>query len=145
VNAPDHGLKGHSSLGMGLRIEHDLRMPNVLFCTLLEIGKGQVVKIGFVQEHRSPLVIDVQEILQAIELVGLSELFHAGIRDFNSIPFGDLEHELGLESSFYVQVKLCLRKIVDEFFHSAKLGILRKSGINFRGLFLPDLFHGCNG
>ena len=75
---------------MGLRVEHDFRMPYILFLTFFEVGKGKIVEILLIKEYLRPLIIDVQEILQATECIGFFEILFGVFVNVLFVSFGDV-------------------------------------------------------
>ena len=106
---------------MGLGIEEDLCVADVLRRRLFEIGEGQFVEVLLVQQDGRTLIVDVEKRLQVVERVGVSHFFHSGERKRDVVAFGNLEHELGLERAFDVDVKLCFRKAADEGFDGCRV------------------------
>ena len=67
--------------GMGLRVEEDLDVTNALASCTRQVGRGELVEIPFVDEHRACPVVDVQERLQVAEPVGAPDRIRVGIRE----------------------------------------------------------------
>jgi hypothetical protein len=119
---------------MGLRVEHDFCMPYILFRTFFEVGKGKIVEILLIKEYLGPLIIDVQEILQATECIGFFQLFNAVIGYVNFVSLGDLKHELRFKSAFNVQMQLSFGEVFNEVFHDVNLvKPMIKSGVLLPG------------
>ncbi len=66
----DHRPEGHSSLGVGLRIEEHLGPGDAVGNGSLEVSGHEVGEVVFGPQHRRPLVEDVEERLEIGELVG---------------------------------------------------------------------------
>ena len=61
MDAADHGFEGHAAVGVGLRIEEDLRVADALAGRPREIGPGQVVEVLFLDQNLASRVVDVEE------------------------------------------------------------------------------------
>ena len=71
LQAVDHGAERDPALEMGLGIEEHLDMPHALGLDLREIGGGEVVEILLGPQHRHALIVEIEEILQPGEIIGL--------------------------------------------------------------------------
>ena len=87
----------HAAVGVGLGIEEDLGVPDVVGGDALEIGEGQVLEVLAGQQHVRPGVVDVEEVLQVGEVIGRPNRLDAVERDGHPVPLGQLEHQLGLK------------------------------------------------
>jgi len=79
-----------------------------------EIGEGQIVKILFGDQHRHPLIIDVEKILQVAELIGSSQRFHRRISKRDAVAPRQREHQLGLQAALDMNVELAFRQPLDQ-------------------------------
>ncbi len=93
---------------MGLRVEEDFAVADVIGGGAAEIGHGQVVKVLFLAQHIGALVIDVEEVLQIGKGVGRAHLLHAFEGQGDAIALAQREHQLGFERALDMQVKLGL-------------------------------------
>ena len=118
VDARDRRLEGHAAVGVGLRIEEDLGVPDAVGVRPLEIGPGQVVEVALDEEHLRALVVDVEKVLQPGELVGPADLAHGAEAQRHPVALRDLEHQLRLERALDVQVQLGLGKVPNEVVHA---------------------------
>ena len=74
------------------------------------------MEILFRQQHRHALVVQVQEILQAIELIGRADGLDIGIRQGNSIALRQVKHHFRLETTLDVDVQFGLGDILYQLF-----------------------------
>ena len=74
----------------------------------------QVVEILLGPEDLHPLVIEIEEALQIVELVGGARRIRIGIAKRDAVPFGQGQHVLRLERAFDVEVELGLGQAADE-------------------------------
>src|SRR5438128_3799084 len=108
MDAGDHRLERYASIGVGLRIEEDLRVAHALGGGPRQVGPGQIVEILFRQKHAAASVVDVEERLEIAEDVGAADLLDGGIGQLDTVAPRQLEHQLGLECAFDVQVQFGL-------------------------------------
>ncbi len=80
----------------------------------IEIGFGQILEILLGAQHVGAGIIDVEEILEARELVGGADLLDACKGDRHLVPFREREHQLGLEAAFDVEMEFGLGQAGDE-------------------------------
>ncbi|MNI33084.1 hypothetical protein D3C73_870120 [compost metagenome] len=112
--ALDHHAEGHAPVGVGLGIEEDFGVAHIVGGGALEIGEGQVLEILSRQQHGGARVIDVEKVLQVGEVIGRAHGLDAVIGDGDAVAPGQLEHQLGLEAAFDVEVQFGLRQAGDE-------------------------------
>src|SRR6266487_746998 len=77
VEAHDDGFKADTALRVRLGIKENLGMPNILSGGPLKIGPGKIVKVLLLNEHPRAFVVDVQEGLEIVELIGAPQLLDA--------------------------------------------------------------------
>ena len=70
---------------MSLGIKKNLSVHDIVFPAMLQVCPGQIIKILSGLQYRHSLVIQVQKILQAIELVRLSNRIDVGIGQVNAV------------------------------------------------------------
>jgi hypothetical protein len=99
---------------MGLGVEEDLRVHDVVAMHPHQIGPRQVVEVLLGQQHPGALVVEIQELLEVAKLVRGSQLLDRGIREMDPVAFRDLEHQLRLQRAFDVHVELGLRESLEE-------------------------------
>jgi hypothetical protein len=97
-----------------LRVEEDLGVAHALVDGLPEIGEGQFVEVPLVEQHPRALVVEVKEGLQVSEVVGPTNLLHGAVAEPHPVASGDLEHHLGFQGAFDVDVQLRLRHLPQE-------------------------------
>ena len=99
---------------VSLGIEEDLRVHHAVGVRTAQIGDRQIIKIPLPKQHAHALIVDVQEGLQILEIIGSTNFFDRIERDAATVALGDLEHEIGFETTFDVNVQLRLGKAADE-------------------------------
>ncbi len=112
--ALDHDGEGHAPVGMGLGVEEDLGVADVVGGGALEIGEGQILEVLTGQQHGGARVIDVEEVLQVREVIGRAHGLDAVVGDGDAVALRQFEHQFGLERAFDVQVQFGLRQAGDE-------------------------------
>ena len=113
-NAVGDRCERDATLGMGLGIEEDFDMANIVSGGPLQVGPCQVVKVLLVQQHRHALIIDVQEFLQVREgicCLGVIERFEGRLY---SVALSNLHHQFRLEAALDVQVQFGFWQFGDE-------------------------------
>jgi len=105
VQALNHGLHGHATLGVRLRIEKQLGMHHMICGSTLEIRPGHVVKILLMQKHAGARIVNVQEALQIRESVGSTQGFDTVVGQRHLIALGQGKNHLGLQRPFDVDVQ----------------------------------------
>jgi hypothetical protein len=118
--ARDHRLERHLSASVGLRVEEYLGAAHVLLGGFLQVGPGQIVEVLVVEEHLGRFVVNVQEGLEIVEVVGPAHLFHGGVPEGDPVAFGEREHQLGLQRTFDVDVQFRLRHAPDKSFRNGR-------------------------
>ena len=101
-------------MGVGLGVEEDLGVDAAVRRQPLEIGHRQVVEIRPRLQHRGPGIIDVEEVLQAAEVIGRAHGLHRGEGNGHPVASGEREHQLRLQRPLDVQVQLGLGQAADE-------------------------------
>jgi hypothetical protein len=87
---------------MGLRIIKRFNVDNALRLTLLQIRPGEIVEILLRAQHIGTLVIKIQEFLQVIEGIGLSQHVNVAPRQFNAVAPSQCKHQFRLKRPFQV-------------------------------------------
>ena len=103
-----------AAVGVGLGVEEDLGVASAVGGGAAEIGQRQVAEVGLGAQHVGALIVDVEEVLEIAEVIGRAERLDRGEGQGDAVAPGELEHLLGLEAAFDVQVQLSLRKAADE-------------------------------
>ena len=105
MQAIDDGCSIESVAGMGLRIEKNFCVNDVVGCGPGQIGPCHVVKVLLGLEHRGTGVIDVQKTLQVVELVGGTQTGYIRIRQGHLVSPGQIENHFWFERTLNVHVK----------------------------------------
>ena len=123
VQALDHDLERHASVGVRLRIEEQLGVHDVVRFGLEEVGPGHVVKVLLFQQDRGPGVVDVEEALQVGEGIGRTQGFDAGVAQRDAVALRQGEDQFRLQRALNVHVQLGLGHSL----HQGGQLVLRKS------------------
>ena len=115
VETFDESFKCDAAAGVCLRVEENFYMTDILFLRMLQIGHRQIVEIVFRLEHIHRRIVHREERRQIVILVGLSDFFDGGLSDIHMILLGERELQLRFQTSFDVQVQLCLRHTLYKF------------------------------
>ena len=102
--AADHRLEAHAARGMGLRIEEQFGVDDVVGGCAREIRHCHVLEILCLNQHARAGVVDVEEALQVGERIGGAQRSHARVRERDAIALRQREDQLGLERAFDVDV-----------------------------------------
>jgi hypothetical protein len=94
--------------------EEDLGIDDVLGPRLPEVRHGEVVEVLLAKQDAHPLVVHGEERRQVGEHVCRTQFLDRGVRELEVVAGGDLELQLGLQSSLEVDMQLCLRHPLDE-------------------------------
>jgi len=81
-------------------------------------------------------VIQIEELLQIVEGVGLAQRVHVFPRQGDLVAFGEAEQQFGFQRAFQMQMQFCLGQVVEPFVHSAIL-VVRVSGHSIGGMAQP--------
>jgi hypothetical protein len=73
MQAADNRGECNPPRGVPLRVEKHLDMPDIVVTRASEIRPGEIVKVLLGDEHGHALIVDVEEILKAIELISLAQ------------------------------------------------------------------------
>ena len=106
--------KGDTACKVGLGIEKALDVANVFAFGTMEVSVRQFEKIRLLLQSSHSDVIEVQEILQAGEVVSFTDGVDVPIGQGDSVAFRKVPHHLRFQGTFYVNVKLGLRKTLNE-------------------------------
>ncbi len=112
--APDHRVEGHAAGRVGLGVEEYLRIEHVLGAGLLQIGEGQVVKVGLLLQHLHAAIVQGQERRQVVEAVAGAHFRLVLERQLHAVASRQLELQLGLQRALDVHVQLALGHGLDE-------------------------------
>ncbi len=110
----DHHRERDAPVGMRLRIEHDLGMDDAIGRRAVEIGHGKIVKILPRLEDARAGIIDVEKVLQVGEGIGGAHILHRREGNRDSVAPRELEHLLGLQAAFDMEMELGLGQAGDE-------------------------------
>ena len=116
LQAVEHGLEGDAARGVGLRVEEQLGMDDIVVVRALEVGDGEIEEVLLVDQRRRAGVIQVEKALQVGEGVGGARGLHAVPRQRHAVTAREREHHLRLERALDVQVQLGLGQGADEGF-----------------------------
>jgi len=114
VDPRNHRLEGYVPARVRLRVEEHLDVPHVVLRGPLKIAKCQVVEVLHVLQHVGAAIVDVEERLEIMEVVGLADGVHVVPRQRDAVTPCEREHQLGLERAFDMQVQLRLRNAANE-------------------------------
>jgi len=107
-------LEGKPPVGVSLRVEEQLDVAGAVGRHAAKVSERQVAEVLLGLQHASPLVVDVQEVLQVGEGVGGPERRDRGEGKGDPVAPGELEHLLWLEASLDVQMQFRLGQAADE-------------------------------
>ena len=109
-----HHVEGYAAIGMGLRVEEDLGMDDVVSRDAVEIGGREILEILLGPQDVRALIIDIEKVLQVRETVGRAHRLDAVERDRHPVALGQREHQLGLEAALDMHVQFGLGQARDE-------------------------------
>jgi hypothetical protein len=92
----------------------DLRVQDALVAAVLEVAPGEVVEVLLRPQHRHREIVEVEEALEVLELVGPPHLLDRPVGKLDAVPLREGEHELGLEGALDVEVELGLGECGEE-------------------------------
>lgn len=124
TDAGEHHLEGNAAVGVGLRVEERLDVDHVLRLALLQVGPGQVVEVLLAAQHVGASVVEVEEFLQVVEGVGLTQGLDVVPGQGDVVALGEGEQQFRLQGTFQVQVQFGLGQGVEPFVH----GVGSRSG-----------------
>ena len=108
--SPDEdGRERDAAVRVRLRIEEDLGVAHAVGVRPLEVRPGEIVEVLLAEQDLGAFVVDVEEGLQAGELIRPADRLHRREAQPDSVALRQLEHQLGLERPFDVEVQLRLR------------------------------------
>ncbi len=102
----EHGGQRHPVPQVGLRVEEDLGPADPGRRGPGQVRAGQVVEVLLLLEDPQVRVVQVQEGLQAVELVPGPQFGHVRGGQRDVVARRQADQELGLERAFDVQVQL---------------------------------------
>src|SRR5438128_2404905 len=106
MNSLHDNANRHATLGMRLRIEEHLGMPDVLLLRPPQIRPREIVEVTIPKKHSAALVINVEEGLQIRKLIRLLYFLRRFIWKVDAIPRSKLKHQFRLECALKMQVQL---------------------------------------
>ena len=106
--ARDHA-EGNTARGVGLRVEENLGVADIVRGGSFEIGDCKIAEILFGLEHASARIIDVEKVLQARETICRAHLLDGPERNVGLVALCESEHEFRLETALDVQVQFGFR------------------------------------
>lgn len=114
MDAPDNRFKWDASIGVGLGIEEDFHVSNILLCCTLKIGPGQIKEILLGKKRAGSFIIDIQERLEIMKAICLAKLLDRLKSKSQVIAPGHLMQQFRLQCALNMHVQLCFRKITNE-------------------------------
>ncbi len=117
VDASMNRLKGDTSLSMGLGVEENFSMADILGGAAFQVGPGKVVEILLSLQHSRPRIVEIQRRLQVLELIGGSHRIYRGIGKGNIVTLSQREHQFRLKRSLNVNMQFSFGNIADERIH----------------------------
>ncbi len=110
----DHDLHRDAAIGVRLRIEEQLGVDDVVRVRACEVRHRERVEVAAIAEDGAARVIEIEERLEVVEVVGGADRLDRGVRQRHAVLAGEGEHHLGLERAFDMEVQLDLRKLLDQ-------------------------------
>jgi hypothetical protein len=104
----DDRLERDAPVGVGLRVEEDLRPDDVVGPGLLQVRVGHLEEVLLMEQHRRRGVVDVEKALQVAEGVGPPHRLGVRVGEGDAVSLADREGHLGLESALDVEMELGL-------------------------------------
>src|SRR5574337_953711 len=114
MDAVDHRFKWNASIGVGLGIEEDFCVSNMLLHGTFKIGPGQIEEILLMKKHLDPFVIDIQERLEVVEAVRLAKLLDRGKSKGQVITPGHLTQQLRFQCALNMHMQLGFWQIANK-------------------------------
>ena len=111
---PVRDFDRHAALGVPLGVEHHLDVDDAVGCHPGQIRPGEVVEVLACEQYRHPRVVEVQELLEVVELVGGAGVLGRREGDHDAVAFGEFDHQFRLERTFDVHVELGFREFAGE-------------------------------
>lgn len=108
LEAVEHRPVGDAARRVGLRIEEDLGMDDVIRRRPLEVSEHQVAEIVGGAQHVGAGVVEVEEGLQAVEIVGRPQRRLVGIRQRDAVAAGQRKGQIRLERALDMHMQLGL-------------------------------------
>jgi hypothetical protein len=116
-DAVEYCLESNAAAGVGLRVEEDLGMEDILGAGLFQIGPGHVVKVLLGLQDGHALVVEVEEVLQLGELILGAQRLDRRVGQVDAVAFGEPKHGVRLDRPLDVQMQLGLRQAFNETCH----------------------------
>ena len=98
---------------MGLRVEENFRMADVVTDRTPYVGRGQFVEILFRLQDRRPCVVEIEEGLQIVEQVRRARCLDAGVGQRDVVALREFEHQLRFKRPLDVQMQLGFGQATD--------------------------------
>ena len=105
----EHGQERNAARRMGLRVEEDFGMNDVVGGGAFEIGQHQIAEIVGAAQHVGTGVIEIEKGLQAVEVVGGGQRGFVGVRQRDAVAAGERKGQRRLQRAFDMHVQLGLR------------------------------------
>ena len=115
VETFDESFKCDAAAGVCLRVEENFHMTDIVFLGTLQVRHRQVVEILFGLKHIHRRIVHSEEGSQVVILIRFSDFSNGGLSDIHMVLLGEYELQLRFQTSFDVQVQLCLRHTLYKF------------------------------
>ena len=115
VDAVHHRREVDAAVGVGLRIEEDLRVAHALVRRAPQVRRREVGEVLLGHEHGAARVVQVEERLEIVEHVRRAHRLDVRVRQRDAVARRELEHQLRLERALDVQVQLGLGQALQPF------------------------------
>jgi hypothetical protein len=109
VDAGNDRLESDASSQVGLGVEEDLGVSDTLVRGSLEIGHREVKEVELGYQDGAAVVVEIEERLEIVEYIGAAGTRYVLVVRGHAVANGELEHQLGFQRSFDVDVELGLR------------------------------------
>lgn len=114
MDAPDNRFKWDAPIGVGLGIEEDFHVANILLRGTLKIGPGQIKEILLGEKRAGSFIIDIQERLEIVKAIRLAKLLDRLNSKGQVIAPGHLAQQFRLQCALNMHMQLCFWKIANE-------------------------------
>src|SRR5262249_44207505 len=110
----EHDLERDAARGVGLRVEEQLGVDDVVGVRAREVGHREGVEVAPVAQNAAAGVVEIEERLEVGELVGGTDGVDGGVGQADAVFWRETEHHLGFERALDVEVELDLGQAADE-------------------------------
>ena len=107
-DALDHRAHRNAARGVGLRIEEDFAVHHAVGASAIEVGLRQGMEVGFVAQHVRARVVEIEEGLQVLEVIGAAQGFDRIETERHAVLLRECERHLGLQRAFKVEMQFRL-------------------------------------